>query len=146
MNAAELTARLHNLIPLTKAMGAYVAELTDDQLLLTAPLTGNQNHAGSAFAGSLYSLAGVAGWAFLHRLVTEHGIDAELMLADGRIRYRRPLRDELAARVVVAGDDQQRFIATLRRGHRARLRLAIDLPSSGTPAAQFEGVYVAARK
>jgi thioesterase domain-containing protein len=143
VNAAQLTAALHALIPLTKAMGVSVALLADQELVLTAPLAGNHNHAGSAFAGSLSSLASVAGWAFLHQLLAREQLDAELLLADARIRYRRPLRDELRARLVATQPDQQRFLSALRRGDQGRLRLTVHLPDRGQPAATFAGLYVA---
>jgi thioesterase domain-containing protein len=146
VNAAQLTAALHALIPLTKAMGVSVALLADEELVLTAPLAGNHNHAGSAFAGSLSSLASVAGWAFLHQLQTRQQLDAELLLADARIRYRRPLRDQLRARLVVTQPEQQRFLSALRRGGKGRLRLTVHLPGPERPAAAFEGLYVAARR
>jgi thioesterase domain-containing protein len=143
MTPIELTATLHRLIPLTHAMAVEVTVLGAEELVLTAPLTANHNHAGSAFAGSLASLASIAGWAFLHQLAEREGLAAELLLADSRIRYRQPIYENLRAQLRVTAMEQQRFLASLKRGYKARLRLTIGLPDLERPAAQFEGLYVA---
>jgi thioesterase domain-containing protein len=140
---AELTEALHRLIPLTDAMGATVDALDDEALILRAPLSRNHNHAGSAFAGSIYALASVAGWAFLYQLALRQALDVELLLADGQMRYRRPLVDTLEAHVRVPLSGQQRLIDTVRRGRRARLQLTIALPTQTELAAEFDGLYVA---
>ena len=144
MTPAELTTTLHALIPMTRAMGVEVTVLTADSLELAAPLALNRNHAGSAFAGSLSSLASVAGWAFLHQLLAGKRIRAELLLADGHIRYRRPVLDDLRATLTLPLPEQQQFLSALADSGRARLQLAVDLPGQDDrPAAAFKGQYVA---
>lgn len=144
MTPAELTATLHALIPMTRAMGVEVTVLTADSLELAAPLALNRNHAGSAFAGSLSSLASVAGWAFLHQLLAGKRIRAELLLADGHIRYRRPVRNDLRATLTLPLPEQQQLLASLAEAGRARLQLSVDLGGEdGRPAAAFKGQYVA---
>lgn len=143
MNPATLTAVLHGLIPLTAAMGIHVDELDDERIVVTAPLSGNHNHAGSAFAGALYSLASIAGWAFLHQLLAREQLTAELVLGDGQIRYRHPVAGDLRAELRVPRADQEQLLTTLRRGRKATMRLNVALPDAANPAARFEGLYVA---
>lgn len=143
MTPAELTALLHRLIPLTQAMAAEVIALEPEGLTLRAPLAANRNHAGSAFAGSLYSMASIAGWAFLYQLLHREKLAAELLLADGQIRYRRPLQQALTAQLQLPAAEQQRFLRSLASGHKAKLRLDVGLPDLGQPAAAFQGLYIA---
>lgn len=143
MTPAELTTTLHTLIPLTAAMDASVTHLDTEALVLTAPLSANHNHAGSAFAGSLYALASVAGWAFLHSLLQREKISAELVLADGHIRYRQPIRHALRAELLIPSSEQLLFLQHLQQGRRARMRLDVTLPDQGRDAARFQGLYVA---
>lgn len=143
MTPVDLTSLLHRLIPLTQAMAVEVTALGPEGLSLQAPLAENRNHAGSAFAGSLYALASIAGWAFLHQLIRREQIKAELVLADGRIRYRRPLEQALSAQLRLPANEQQRFLQSLATGHRAKLRLSVGLPDLDQPVAHFEGLYVA---
>src|SRR5690606_6865227 len=125
MTPAELTARLHALIPMTQAMSVEVTVLTTDSLQLIAPLALNLNHAGSAFAGSLSSLARVAGWAFLRQLLASERIKAVLLLAGGHIRYRRPVLDDLRATLTFPLPEQQQLLNALADSGRARLQLAV---------------------
>ena|SRR5690625_3069635 len=143
MTPAELTTQLHRLIPLTEAMAVEVSALSAEGLTLSAPLTRNHNHAGSAFAGSLYSLASIAGWAFLYQLAQREELAAELVLADGQIRYRRPLSQDLTAELQISVNEQERFLQSLADGHKARLRISVGLPNLEQAAAQFQGLYVA---
>mgnify|MGYP001260784157 FL=1 len=143
MTPEQLTTELHRLIPLTAAMQVEVVDLRPESLILQAPLDANRNHAGNAFAGSLYALASIAGWALLYQLTQRESVPAELVLADGRIRYRRPVRKTLFAQVLLPSDEQQRFLASLIGGHRTRLRLDVGVPDLEQPAALFQGLYVA---
>ncbi len=49
--------------------GIIVEAADDDEpVVLRAPLAPNANHKGTAFGGSLYSLAVLTGWAWAHAL------------------------------------------------------------------------------
>src|ERR1700722_9348070 len=52
---------------LAKHIGVVVESADDDAVVLRAPLAANANHQGTAFGGSLYSLAVLSGWAWLPR-------------------------------------------------------------------------------
>ena len=143
MTPEQLEQTLHRLIPLSAAMGLRVAALERERLVLTAPLALNHNHAGSGFAGSIYSLACLAGWAFLRQLVERGGLTAELLLGEGRIRYQQPLLGDLRAEITVPEATQTALLARLRAGATARLRLDVHLPDPQQPAASFSGSYFA---
>jgi len=143
MSPQQLEQTLHRLIPISAAMGIRVATLEPERLVLTAPLDANRNHAGSGFAGSIYSLACLAGWAFLRQLVERERIDAELVIGEGRIRYQRPLLGELRAELQVDAASQTAVLDRLRAGSPAQLRLSVHLPEPAEPAAVFNGIYFA---
>ena len=139
----NLQNTLHALIPISRAMGIQVARLEPGLLQLSAPLGLNHNHAGSGFAGSLYSLASLAGWGLLRHLVDSHGIKAELVLGQASIRYQRPALSDLLATVRLPAGQQADLVARLRRGDKARLRLSIALGNESDPDATFTGSYFA---
>lgn len=143
MTPTELTTTLHQLIPLTAAMNVQVEQLQPELLTVTAPLSANHNHTGTAFAGSLYALASVSGWAFLHQLLQRENLVAELVLADAHIRYRHPVKTILRARLRVPLPDQRAFLENIQQGKRARLSLNIALINDEQEAASFQGLYFA---
>ena len=60
--AAALEKRILTDIPLARHIGVRVVEFDGSSLALGAPLAANSNHKGTAFGGSLFSLAVLAGW------------------------------------------------------------------------------------
>lgn len=140
---ARLEADLHRLVPVSAAMGVRVLRLEASALELAAPLRLNHNHAGSGFAGSLYGLATLAGWAYLRHIIAEAGLDALLLLGEARVRYHHPCREDLHAATGLADAPRAAFLERLRATGRARVDLAIRLPAAGPPAATVEGRYFA---
>lgn len=143
MDAETLAAALHRLIPPARAMEVRVAELTGAGIVLTAPLDANHNHAGTGFAGSLYSLAALAGWGWLYAFTRGCGLEPELLLAEGRMRYHRPYETELRACLTVPPTLAGRLHQRLAGGRRMRARLTVHLPDADAPAATLEGDYAA---
>jgi len=62
----EVTAYLHQHIPVTRAMQFSVLPLSEGALKLSAKLTPNLNHQETAFGGSIASLGILAGWTLIH--------------------------------------------------------------------------------
>jgi thioesterase domain-containing protein len=63
-------------ITLAKHMAVVVESADDNSMILRAPLAPNSNHKGTAFGGSLYSLAVLTGWAWVTRSLATHQLDA----------------------------------------------------------------------
>jgi thioesterase domain-containing protein len=57
---------LHGHIPLSRAMQVSVRELTDELVVLGAPLAPNMNHRSTVFGGSASALAILAAWSLLY--------------------------------------------------------------------------------
>lgn len=142
-SAAELQALLHRQVPISAAMGITVESLAPDRLVLQAPLSLNHNHCDQGFAGSIYALASLSGWAMLRYLTAREGVEALLLLGEGRIRYHRPLNEDLRVEVVLPPAQQQAAIARLRAGSNVRLPLELAIPPGPEPAAVFSGTYFA---
>jgi len=91
-------------IPITQHMGITIA-LTiaryDEQgLVLKAPLAGNTNPKGTAFAGCINSLTTLAGWGSIWLLLKELHIDGQVEL-DVEIRQGDEVAVEFKGRYVV---------------------------------------------
>jgi thioesterase domain-containing protein len=134
---------LHEQVPLSRAMGLDVTRLDVDGIELTAPLQLNHNHAGTAFAGSLYAIAALAGWGYLRYRVAAAGLDAHLVLADGSIRYPRPYEGNLRCVLEADAGEVADALERVAGGRRARLDLTTHLPDPETPAAVFTGRFAA---
>ncbi len=138
----ETEAFLHEQIPLTKAMGVQVEGYDNTALVLTAPLPLNHNHLGTAFGGSLATLATLAGYTLLWLELGERG--SHIVIQDSQIRYKAPVRGELRAVAPrIPPDLLKEFRRTYAKSGKARLTLAITMVSENKTCVEFTGTFVA---
>lgn len=140
----EIDRFLHEKIPLTRAMGVSVEKSDETGLVVTAPLEPNHNHLGTAFGGSLSALATLAGYAMLWLQLGDR--EAHIVIREGSIRYRRPVRDVLRA-VCPRPDPAQleAFRSTFATTGKAHIKLRVCIEEAGQVCVEFEGDFVALR-
>jgi thioesterase domain-containing protein len=141
----ELERTLHEDIPITKQLGIRVLEYEADTLALKAPLDANINHKGTAFAGSIYAVATLAGWGLIWLLLREAEIAARIVIQESSIRYRHPITQDMVATCSKPSPARlEQFFVMLRRKGIARLELQTQIKEGGQTAVEFNGRYVAA--
>lgn len=141
MTAEELGRRLHRDIPISAAMELRILSLSAERIVARAPLARNHNHAGTGFAGSLYSLASLTGWSLLLALADHHGLHPGLLLGRADIRYLRPATADMDAEAILETGERDRMISELGEGRGVRLTLKIPLSCAGRRVAVFQGQY-----
>jgi len=104
-NFTELTARLDQFfqahLPLGRAMGLEVNHYDADSLSLSAPLDLNNNDKGTAFGGSLYCAAVMAGWGYFYLRCLEYKLNEgapNIVISKSDIEYLAPVD----ARTIIA--------------------------------------------
>jgi len=143
MNADQLQALLYREIPLSVAMQLQVHSVSPEQLSLYAPLLPNRNLHGTAFAGSLYSLATLAGWSLLTVHVAERQWSGSVVLRHADIRYQRPVEGDLTATALFADGDSVLALAhELERRQRGRIVIPVTIAHDGKLAVSFNGEFV----
>ncbi|MFT4180111.1 MAG: YiiD C-terminal domain-containing protein [Thermomonas sp.] len=136
-------------MPPVAAMQPQVLEWRDGMLCLGAPLAANVNDKGCAFGGSLCSLMTIAGWGIGFLQLAEAGLDADIYVADSRIRYLKPVYEDLRveARLDIAGEgaaDALDLAGALRARGRVNFRVESRAPlADGGVAAVLGARYVA---
>ncbi|MBU6420625.1 MAG: YiiD C-terminal domain-containing protein [Gammaproteobacteria bacterium] len=139
----RLEVYLHAHIPLVQHMHARVDTCNAAGLTLSAPLAANLNHEGTAFGGSLDSLAMLACWGLVW-LLLEPGPAAHIVVAESRMQFLRPVTDILIARCAMPeATARQTFLDTLQRRNKARLKLQAEITQSHAVCAKFAGQFVA---
>jgi thioesterase domain-containing protein len=142
MPAADLEKRILTDIPLARHIGVRVVDFDGSSLVLSAPLAANSNHKGTAFGGSLFSLAVLAGWGLLMAKLRERGVEGELVIQESRVTYLLPVTGELTARAVLpTGPELERFLRAVDRYRKGRLRLHVAIEHAGREAVHFEGTF-----
>jgi thioesterase domain-containing protein len=82
----------------------------------------------------------LAGWGLIWLQLKEEGLVGDTVLAEGDIKYYRPVTKEPEARV--AREGMPAVLQPLREGKSAKFSLKIKLFSGSQLAAEFLGRYV----
>jgi thioesterase domain-containing protein len=136
--------RILDEFPLARHIGIEVESAGDGGVVLGAPFEPNANHNGTAFGGSQFCVAVLAGWAWATRYLAARQIRADAVIQESTIRYLAPLRGPLRARLEAPPPEHiERFRKMLRRAGRGRIRLHVDVLDGSALATRFEGLFAA---
>ncbi len=139
-----LQRRLLEEFPLVKHIGIDVESAHDGGVILRAPFERNSNFKGTAFGGSLFCVAVLAGWSWLTRDLALRGLDADAVVQESTIRYLAPLQGELRAHLRPPPEDEaDKFRKMLLRAGRGRIALHVDILDGHVRATEFDGLYAA---
>ena len=142
-----LQNRIVGEFTLAKHIGIVVESADDDAVVLRAPLAPNANYKGTAFGGSLYSVAVLTGWAWVTRYLAARGLAADAVIPESSVRFLVPVQGELRASTAAPSEAQiEKFRKMLQRAGRGRIRLRVEINYGDTVAALFEGVFAAAMR
>jgi len=139
--AAALQRKIRRAIPLSDAMQFSIRELSQDAIQVAAPLEPNINIHGTGFAGSLYSVGVLTGWALCTHILDELGIEAELVVAGAEIRYRAPVSGDLTCSCTCSETQRESFrqgIDEVGKG-----KLVLDIEVGGERQAVLQATYIA---
>lgn len=120
---------LYQHIPLAVAMQVTIDSYDGAHLVLSAPLACNHNDKGTAFAGSISSLATVSGWVAL-MLWTKAHYQGEFQVAVSHadIHYKKPILTDFKARAVLPhGDALAQLHKTISHRGRGRAQVHIEV-------------------
>jgi len=142
--ATTLTEHLHRTIPAARAMDIRIVEVGAEGALLTAPFAPNANDHGSAFGGSVSSLAILAGWTWVNECLRREGLEAGSVLRGSELVFRAPARGDMQAIVVAPGPKAvDRFLRGLRRFGRGRVTVPTEIRCGEELVAEHQGDYAA---
>jgi thioesterase domain-containing protein len=140
-----LQKRIVGEFTLAQHIGIAVESADDAAVVLRAPLAPNANYKGTAFGGSLYSVAVLAGWAWVTRYLAARGISADAVIQESKTRFLVPVHGELRASAAAPSAAQiDKFRRMLQRAGRGRISLCVEIRYEQALAVFFEGVFAAA--
>lgn len=125
--ANALTARIVQGIPLAAAMDFRITALNEQSIDVMAPLTANYNVHGTGFAGSIYSTATLAAWAFTTHTLEQAGIAADVVMAKADIRYRKPVNGDIHCHCDCEQAALHTFIQQVNQRGKGRLLLTVKV-------------------
>lgn len=139
MTADDLEAYLHAHIPLTAAMCVRVVEAAES-VVLSAPLDANVNHLGTAFGGSIATLAITAGWCWLKLQLSP---ETQLVIKGCEMEYVSPIQGEFLAVCSGSREEGTDLAKRLARKGKVKIKVHVDVMACGEVACRMRGSYVA---
>ncbi|WP_158589159.1 bifunctional GNAT family N-acetyltransferase/hotdog fold thioesterase [Alginatibacterium sediminis] len=136
----ELQNMLSQQIPISDKMGVRLEQYTGRELSVKMPLPGNTNPHQSMFAGSIYSLAVMAGWSMVWLMLREHGLQGDIVLVKGEIKYRKPVLGDALA--LANKSAMQGSLLPLIESKKCKMKITIELFSNHELVAQMHGMYM----
>ncbi|WP_448548210.1 bifunctional GNAT family N-acetyltransferase/hotdog fold thioesterase [Thalassotalea fusca] len=133
----------HQTIPMSKAMNINICSYDRYSLLTTCDIEFNKNLHNTMFAGSIYTLATLTGWAWVYFKLQETDIEGDIVLADGHIKYLAPVPSRAVAQIEI--EDTEDNLVGLAADKKARFLIKVSVKSGDRVCAQFTGKYVAIR-
>lgn len=144
MEIRSLQLYLNEHIPLSKAMGVEVMEASIDGVKLSAPLSPNINHRETVFGGSASAVAILSAWSLLYLRLKNENINSRIVIQRNTMNYERPITDMFTASSVACDPlIWLKFITTLKRKNRARVKISSILYCNERKVGEFEGDFVA---
>jgi thioesterase domain-containing protein len=140
-----LQNRIAGEFALARHIGVIVESADDAAVVLRAPLAPNANYKGTAFGGSLYSVAVLTGWAWVTRYLAARGVSADAVIQESNTRFLIPVEGDLRASAAAPPEVQiDKFQKMLQRAGRGRIRVRVEIYYDEVLATLFEGVFAAA--
>jgi len=146
MTPDDYTEYLHRHIPLTAAVAARVRRMEPGLVEISAPLGPNTNHRGTAFGGSLSTLAILSGWVVLQQALQAEHVAARLVIQKSECDYMEPVDADFSAESRLPLEEWPRFLQTLARRGRARITVLSLIRADGREVLRASGTYVALRQ
>jgi thioesterase domain-containing protein len=94
----ELKDYLYEHIPLSAAMQIAVENVTEEYVVLGAPLPPNINHRDTVFGGSASAVAILSAWSLLHTKLTGAGYKSRLVIQRNTMNYEQAIIGYFTAR------------------------------------------------
>ena len=139
--AADLTCKIREAIPLSESMQFSIDRLDPGGIRVSAPLDPNINIHGTGFAGSIYSVAVLTGWALCTHIIDDSSIDADLVVGRAEISYRAPVTGDIDCHCDIGDQQREVFLQTFHE--RGKAKLVLDIGVGDLPQASLQATFVA---
>ncbi len=129
----------HETIPMSKAMNVDIGFYDQQTLVTTCDEGFNKNLHNTMFAGSIYTLATLTGWGWVHLLIQHKGLEGNIVLADANIRYHSPVEGIAFAKTGLLHNSGS--LDDLNNSNKVKLHVEVQVMSGEKVAATFKGLY-----
>jgi thioesterase domain-containing protein len=135
MKRDQLEQKIRQGIPITESMQFRVLELTENSIRVQGGGEQNINVHGTAFAGSLYTMCTLAAWGLVTSRLPGH---ASLVMAEGSIRYRKPVNGNIVAYSEIPERAISDFLARVKKAGKGWMEVTVLVHRNDAVAVEFK--------
>ena len=139
---SKVQKALYKHIPLAEHLGLKIEQFTGNDFSIFAPLEPNINDKGTAFGGSLYSIAVLCGWGFLQLKCNAAKLKVETVIHKAQVKYIIPAHGAFTAKTSLDEAEWGHILPILKKGQKIRIPLNVDVFCKGEKVLSFMGKYV----
>ncbi len=142
----EILEYIHDHIPITTHLEAYIKQYDENSISIGAPLEANINHRNSAFGGSLSAIGILSGWALLFVKLRQMGLQNRLVIQHSSFDFLKPATGDFEAiSEFPSSKELDRFIKMFKRKCKARISIETKVYCGTEICGINRGVYVAVK-
>ena len=130
-------------VPLISHMGVELVSWSPREVIVEAPLEPNLNTHGTAFGGSLYCVATMAGWAMTHLTLMQAGFTPSVWVLRGEVDSLRPVRGRLRAVATLSDEAREALCASFAGRGKAKVSVDVEVMEAGEPCVRLKALYAA---
>ncbi len=140
MDKEMMKDMVENKVDFIKRMGLTAIDLDKGRVKLMAPISGNENHIGSMYAGALFTLGEVPGGALF---LTSFNISKYYpIVKEMTVRFRRPARTDVYIEMTISDEKVKEIEAETEEKGKAEFILEGEIKDqSGEVVALTKGLY-----
>ena len=136
----ELQALWQSQIPISDKMGIKINQYTGYRIEVSALFNANLNPNEFMFAGSIFTMATLAGWGFIWLLLKERGLQGNIILVDSHIRYSAPVTERPIA--VTTLEHLHGDFDRITQGRKGRVTVDVNVQCGKAVSSTFTGTYL----
>jgi len=119
---------IHTQIPVVKDMGIELSGFNGTEIKLKAPLDKNINHRFSAFGGSIYSVAVLAGYGLIFLNLRKRNLNPHIVVHKSNVVYKAPILKDFEAICKIENNKEfNEFIQYYNENKKSRFELTSNV-------------------
>lgn len=121
-------------------------ETSEEGIAIYSSFEESRNHHGTAFAGSIYTLAVTTGLIATHAILDKNLNDCAVVIGQAEIKYINPIVNNYVAKVNFENLSVYEFVSSYNLNKKAKTSLNVSIYEVDKLCCEFSGVYFAVQK
>lgn len=139
----EIQNKIHTQIPMTKLMQLELKNIDNSMLISSAPLNINVNDKGTAFGGSLSTIAIISSWCMAYYLSKKLNIgESNIVIVNNETKFLRPVTKDIICNTFIPKEEEIKALASkLELKDSGTIKIYAQIIEDEKICVDFKGTY-----